>query len=73
MKKEEAIKIVKKKYPGKEIDKVTETTNYFLIEVISTKKLSSVHLRPVALDDGLKAVDKANGRVFTYNPIRHGK
>ena len=76
MNKDEAINIVISKYPTKVIDKVSETDNYFLIS-ISPKRNNEGDddsvLFPTVCDDGLKAVDKKTGKVFTYNPIRHGE
>lgn len=73
MNKEEAIKIVEAKFPDQDIDKVTETEKYFLISILPKQKNPKVLIRPVPKADGLMAVDKASKKVFTYNPIRHGK
>lgn len=73
MRKEEAVKLISKKYPNYSIDKITETKNYFLI-AISPKNLYKVDgIKLTICDDGLKAVTKADGKIFTYNPIRHGE
>lgn len=73
MKKEEAIQLILDKYPNHEIDKVTETKNYFLIAISPKSVKNETIIKPVSCDDGLKAVTKANGKIFTYNPIRHGE
>ena len=73
MKQNEAEQLILKKYPNHEIDKVTETKNYFLI-AISPKNARRVNgIKVDSCDDGLKAVTKADGKIFTYNPIRHGE
>lgn len=73
MKREEAMELIMKKYPNHEIDKVTETKNYFLV-AISPKSVRKIDgIKPMICDDGLKAVTKTDGTIFTYNPIRHGE
>ena len=72
MNKDEAIKIVMDKYPNRTIDKVTETDNYYLISISDKEKIKNDNIKPIVCDDGLKAVNKATGSIFTYNPIKHG-
>lgn len=69
MNKEEAIKNVLAKFPDRDIGTVTENDKYFLVNTLS--KNTSGNLRLPLYSDGLKAVDKKTGLVFTYNPIRH--
>lgn len=69
MNKEEAIQLVMNKFPDRDIGTVSENENYFLVNTLSKKK--SGNLRLPLYNDGLKAVDKKTGLVFTYNPIRH--
>ena len=71
MNKEEAISLVISKYPNRDIDKVTETDEYFLVSIMPKENTANVIIRPVSYDDGLLAVDKNTKEVFTYNPIRH--
>lgn len=73
MKKEEAMKLILEQYPNHEIDKVTETEKYFLIAISPKNAHKSGLIKPVICNDGLKAVVKADGKIFTYNPIRDGK
>lgn len=69
----EAIRLIKRKYPDKHIEKVTETKNYFLVSVISKTSNDPDVIIPPSYDDGLKAVDKQTKKIFTYNPIRDGE
>ena len=71
MLKEEAIRLVQTAYPGKDIGTVTETDKYFLVSLIPKMTNSRNVMRLNPYNDGLKAVDKATKKVFTYNPIRH--
>ena len=71
MKKEEAMKLIMDKYPNHTVDKVTETGKYFLISISRKGAFENSFFKPVMFDDGLKAVDKTNGQIFTYNPILH--
>ena len=73
LKKEEAIEIVKNKFPDRDVDKVTETTNYFLVSIIPKRTNPDAIPMRFLLDDGLLAVDKNTKKVFTYNPLRHGE
>jgi hypothetical protein len=73
MKKENAVKIIVDKFPNHDIVKVTETKKYFLVGILPKMKKTASIIRPIPCNDGLMAVDKATGGVFTYNPIRHGK
>ena len=73
MKKEDAVKIFTESFPDYDIGKITETKSYFLISVVPKNRRPSTNPRLVTFSDGLKAVDKVSGRIFTYNPIRHGK
>lgn len=68
---EEAMKLVSKEYPDMELGKVTETKKYFVIHISpkNAPKLNGVELD--VCDDGLKAVDKKTGQMFTYNPMLH--
>ena len=70
MKKEEAIKIITDKYPNHIVDEINENNKYFLISIIS-KKYKDFAIKPLICDDGLKAVEKNTGKVFTYNPVLH--
>lgn len=72
MNKEKAIAIVASKYPDKDIETVTETDKYFLISIIPKRNVQDDSTVLPQSDDGLKAVDKSTGQIFTYNPIRHG-
>lgn len=72
MNKDEAIKIVLDKYQNYTVDKVTETDEYYLVSISNNEKFKNAILKPISCDDGLKAVDKKTGIVFTYNPIKHG-
>lgn len=73
MKKEEAIDIIKAKYPDKEIGKVTENDDYFIINILPKNSSAGESIITlVSYDDGLRAVHKETGNVFTYNPIKHG-
>ena len=73
MKQEDAIKLITEAYPNHVIDKVTETEHYFLIAISpkGSRKTGLIKITPC--NDGLKAVVKASGKIFTYNPIRDGK
>ena len=71
MKKEEAIKMIMSKYPNHNVDEVSETNKYFLISISRNNKVENNVFKPTTFDDGLKAVDKTNGQIFTYNPILH--
>ena len=71
MNKEEAIRLVRSAYPDKDIEKVTETGKYFLVSLLPKSSNRNDVIRLAPFDDGLKAVDKATKKVFTYNPIRH--
>lgn len=73
MRKEEAIKLIVSKYPNRTVDKVTETEKYFLISVSDKESSADDIIKPVIYDDGLKAVEKSTGKIFTYNPIRDSK
>lgn len=73
MKQEEAIRLVLDKYPNHEVDKVTETENYFLVAISPKRKQNIGIVKLATYDDGLKAVDKVKKDVFTYNPLRHGR
>lgn len=68
MKQEEAIKLVMSKYPNHDIGQVTETNEYFVINILPKNSGADI---PIC-DDGLKAVNKATKSIFTYNPIIHG-
>lgn len=72
MNRDKAVKIVMDKYPNHTIDKVTETDNYYLVSISDKETFENAIVKPVAYDDGLKAVDKKSGQIFTYNPIKHG-
>lgn len=72
MNKEKAIAIIASKYPNKDIDTVTETNKYFLISIVAKRNVQDDSIVLTSSDDGLKAVDRSTGQVFTYNPIRHG-
>ena len=72
MNKDEAIKIVLDKYPRYTVDNVTETDDYYLVSISAKERFKNSLIKPIACDDGLKAVDKKTGIVFTYNPIKHG-
>ena len=65
----EAMRLVSNEFPNRIIDNVTETENYFLVNTIKKKDQGLV----VALDDGLKAVSKHDKKIFTYNPLKHGR
>lgn len=71
MNKDEAINIVMSKYPDREIDNITETDKYFIVNTLPKQKNKNQAIRLVPLNDGLKAVDKKTKQIFTYNPIRH--
>lgn len=71
MKKEEAIALIMSKYPNHDIEKVTETNKYFLVSIFPKIENASARIRPVLINDGLKAVDKETKEIFTYNPILH--
>ena len=73
MKKEDAIKLIHDTYPNHEIDKVTETEKYFLVAISPKIEGNSGPIKLVPCNDGLKAVVKADGKIFTYNPIRDGR
>ena len=69
--KEEVIKLVNSKYPGRYIEKVTENDKYFLISLVRRKSDDPEFTIINGCDDGLKAVDKNTKEIFTYNPLRH--
>lgn len=71
MNKEDAIRLVRSAYPDKDIGKIRETDRYFLVSVLPRSSNRNGVVRLALFDDGLKAVDKATKKVFTYNPIRH--
>lgn len=73
MKQEEAVNIIASKYPNKDIDKVIETEHYFLVSLVPKNDPESELIRLTPCDDGLKAIEKSSKKIFTYNPIRHGK
>lgn len=73
---EDAKRLVMEKFPSRDVMNVTENEMYFLVSTLPkrSKELNnSVIIRPIPLDDGLKAVSKETKEVFTYNPIRHGE
>lgn len=72
MNKDKAVQIVMDKYPNYTVDKVTETDDYYLISISDKEKFKNTIVKPIAYDDGLKAVNKVTGSIFTYNPIKHG-
>lgn len=69
----EAIRLIKRKYPDRHIEKVTETKNYFLVSVVKEVSNDPDTIILPNYDDGLKAVDKKTKQIFTYNPIRDGE
>ena len=71
MTREKAIERVMNKYPNYNIDDVSETDKYFLISISRKGIFENAIIKPVMVDDGLKAIDKISGQVFTYNPILH--
>lgn len=70
MTKGEAIVLIMAKYPNHIIEKITETEKYFLISIYNKKYKTEGTVRPMIMNDGLKAVDKKTKQIFTYNPIR---
>lgn len=68
MKQEEAIKLVISKYPNHDIGQVTETDDYFVINIVPKNNDADI---PIC-DNSLKAVNKETKSIFTYNPIIHG-
>lgn len=68
MKQEEAIKLVRSKYPNHNIGQVTETDEYFVINILPKNNDTDI---PIC-DNSLKAVNKETKSIFTYNPIKHG-
>lgn len=68
MKQEEAIKLVMSKYPNHDIGQVTETDEYFVINILPKSNDQDI---PIC-DNSLKAVNKETKSIFTYNPIIHG-
>ena len=71
MKQEEAIKLVMSKYPKHDIGQVTETDDYFVINIVP-KNSKTDTINPPICDNSLKAVNKETKSIFTYNPIIHG-
>lgn len=69
MQQEEAIALIKSKYPSYDIGQVTETDEYFVINILPK---NSTDADPAICNDGLKAVNKETKSIFTYNPIIHG-
>ena len=78
MQQEEAIKLVKSKYPNHNIGQVTETDEYFVINILPKSNNTNTSgdeydaIELLTCDDGLKAVNKETKSIFTYNPIKHG-
>lgn len=78
MKQEEAIKLIRSKYPNHDVGKVTETDDYFVINILpinnntDTSGTEYETINPPMCDDSLKAVNKVTKSIFTYNPIKHG-
>lgn len=68
MKQDEAIKLIMSKYPNHDIGQITETDDYFVVNILP--KNNDIEL-PLC-DDSLKAVNKETKSIFTYNPIKHG-
>lgn len=73
MTRKEAVILITKKYPDRVIDKITETENFFLISMIRKKRTKSDFYINIEVDDFLKAIDKRTMKIFTYNPIIHGR
>lgn len=78
MKREEAVKLIVSKYPNHDIGQITETDEYFVINILpKINRTSEAETEYDAIDiplcdNSLKAVNKATGSIFTYNPIKHG-
>lgn len=68
----EAIDLVLKDNPDMDVDKVTETTNYFIVSIFPKNMRRKDGIDLEICDDGLKAVDKKTKKIFTYNPMVHG-
>ncbi len=75
----EAINLIKSKYPNNDIGQVTETDEYFIINILpkrnNTDTLGTEYdiIESPMCDDCLKAVNKETKSIFTYNPIKHGE
>lgn len=78
MQQEEAIGLIKSKYPNHDIGQVTETNEYFVINILpksnntDNSETEYANIKPPMYDNGLKAVNKVTKSIFTYNPIIHG-
>ena len=78
MKQEEAIKLIMSKYPNHDVGQVTETDDYFVINIVpknsktDTAETEYELIKPALCDNSLKAVNKETKSIFTYNPIKHG-
>ena len=68
---EEAKKIFSENCPNSQIGRIKETDRYFIFEEVPIDDLPEGCIRVTMFNDGLKAVDKETGQIFTYNPIRH--